>query len=123
MTLSFPTAANLKQYLPGLYFISVATYVGVQNQNLWMILIAVSFIAQMILNNRYINLGMGTLTIVWSAFMVFGMVAEFEPTFRFFLVALSFTVLNLYMSRMLFLNQNFAIAPLRENSLDEILFL
>lgn len=122
MTLSFQNAAFIKQYLPGLYFIVISAWIGFENQNLWMGLIVLAFILQLVLNNRYLNLILGGMMILWSAYMGFTMVQIAEATFKIITVLL-ITVVNLYMARMLFLNQNFAISSLRENSLDEILFL
>jgi hypothetical protein len=123
MTLSFSSVANFRQYLPGLYFIAVAAWMGFHSHNLWMLAVVVAFLMQLLFNNRYLNLILGTLTIIWSGYMAFEMFIELEPTILILSKAISFTILNLYMSRMLFLNQNFAISSLRENSLDEILFL
>lgn len=123
MTLSFPNSATVKHYLPGLYFSAVTIWVSIEYQNLLMVLLMLPFVVQMILNNRYLNLVLGFLTILWSAYIAFIMFTEIERTFHYILIALSFTILNLYMSRMLFLNQNFTMAALRENSLDETLFI
>ncbi|MBC8053986.1 MAG: hypothetical protein H7Y13_13045 [Sphingobacteriaceae bacterium] len=123
MTLSLPFSAAIRQFLPGIYFMGVIAYVIYDNHNLWLLLFMVPFIFQMLLNNRYLNLVLGILTILWSVYMGFAAFMEVEPTVPFMLIALSVTIVNLYMSRMLFLNQNFTMAALRENSLDETLFI
>lgn len=122
-TLSLSHTAIIKQYLPGLYFISIISYIIYDNNNLWLLLLIVPFIVQMLLNNRYLNLALGSLTILWSVYMAFVVFTEVERTMPFVLVILLGTVANFYMSRMLFLNQNFNVAALRENSLDETLFI
>ena len=123
MTLSIPDSAMVKQYLPGLYFIAVATWIGFDNQNIWALLVVLAFIAQMTLNNRYLSLVLGTLMIGWSVYMAFVMYMGIVHTAQFISIAVVFTIANLYISRMLFLNQNFLMAALRENSLDETLFI
>lgn len=123
MVLSSTPASVVKQYLPGVYFIALATWFGYQNVNLWMGLVVVLFIIQMLLNNRYLNLILGFLTILCSVYMVVALFYNIDNTINFVPVTLLLIVLNFYMSRMLFLNQNFSMSSLRENSLDEILFL
>lgn len=123
MTLSFPTSATIKHLLPGLYFSAVTIWISFEYQNLLMLLLMLPFLVQMILNNRYLNLALGFITIIWSAYMAFIMVADMQKTVPLITMGLSFTILNLYMSRMLFLNQNFTMAALRENSLDDTLFI
>ena len=123
MTLSLPNLTIVKQYVPGIYFVAVAAWIGFDNQNFWMGLMVVAFIIQMVLNNRYFNLILGSLTILWSAYMAFSLFVTTERTAQILTIALCFTVANLYMSRMLFLNQNFNMAALRENSLDDTLFI
>lgn len=123
MVLSSTPASVVKQYLPGVYFIALATWFGYQNVNLWMGLVVVLFIIQMLLNNRYLNLILGFLTILCSVYMVVALFYDIDNTINFVPVTLLLIVLNFYMSRMLFLNQNFSMSSLRENSLDEILFL
>lgn len=122
-TLSLPFTAIVKQYLPGFYFIGIVSYFIYNNNNLWLLLLIVPFIVQMLLNNRYLNLALGSLTILWSVYMAFVTFTEVERTVPFVLVIFLGTVANFYMSRMLFLNQNFTMAALRENSLDETLFI
>ncbi|MBC7913873.1 MAG: hypothetical protein H7Y07_07100 [Pyrinomonadaceae bacterium] len=123
MTLSLPTLTLVKPYLPGIYFIAVSTWIGFDNQNLWMTLIVLPFIVQIIISNKYLNLILGFLMILWSAYMALAFFFEVEKTLQFVSLGLCFTIANLYMSRMLFLNQNFKIAAFRENSLDETLFI
>lgn len=123
MVLSSTPASVVKQYLPGVYFIALATWFGYQNVNLWMGLVVVLFIIQMLLNNRYLNLILGFLTILCSVYMVVALFYNIDNSINFVPVTLLLIVLNFYMSRMLFLNQNFSMSSLRENSLDEILFL
>ena len=123
MTLFFTNLARIKQYLPALYFIGVAIWIGFENANPWIGLAVIPFILQLVLNNKYLNLILGFLMIAWSTYMALAMFIEIEKTIQFVLLASVFTIANLYMSRMLFLNQNFTIAALRENSLDEILFI
>jgi hypothetical protein len=124
MILSLPQSSFIKQYLPGLYFIGVALYIGIDNNSLLAAgLLLLPFLVQMLLNNKYLNLALGFVSSVWSIYMAFIMFTEPDKTIPFILMALSFTILNLYMSRMLFLNQNFNIAALRENSLDDTLFI
>ena len=123
MTLSYQNTALIKQYLPGFYFIAISVWMGYENQNFWMSLIVLAFIFQLVLNNRYLNLALGSVMIIWSAYIGFLMFQETEVGLKLISVLLLFTVLNLYFARMLFLNQNFALASLRENSLDETLFL
>ena len=123
MVLSSTPASVVKQYLPGVYFIALATGFGYQNVNLWMGLVVVLFIIQMLLNNRYLNLILGFLTILCSVYMVVALFYNIDNSINFVPVTLLLIVLNFYMSRMLFLNQNFSMSSLRENSLDEILFL
>jgi len=123
MVLSSTQASIVKQYLPGVYFIALATWFGYQNVNLWMGLVIALFIIQMLLNNKYINLILGFLTILCSIYMVVALFYKIDNTINFVPVTLLLIVLNFYMSRMLFLNQNFSMSSLRENSLDEILFL
>ena len=123
MVLSSTPASVVRQYLPGVYFIALATWFGYQDVNLWMGLVVALFIIQMLLNNKYINLILGFLTILCSIYMVVALFYKIDSTIDFVPVTLLFIVLNFYMSRMLFLNQNFSMSSLRENSLDEILFL
>jgi hypothetical protein len=78
---------------------------------------------QMILNNRYFNLILGFLMIIWSAYIALSNLMALDRTPQLILSTLCFVIANLYMSRLLFLNQNFKIAAFRENSLDETLFI
>ena len=123
MTLSIPHSAIIKQYLPGLYFIAVAAWIGFQDTNSWMYLAIIPFVVQMVLNNRYLNVALGFITIIWSGYMALSMFHDMERTFQLISLGICFTIVNLYMSRMLFLNQNFTMAALRENSLDDTLFI
>jgi hypothetical protein len=123
MISSLTKPSIIKQYLPGIYFIGIATWIGYVDANLWMGLVIALFIIQMLFNNRYINLILGFLTILWSLYMLVALFYKMDTTINFMSVTLVLTVLNFYMSRMLFLNQNFSLSSLRENSLDEILFL
>jgi hypothetical protein len=123
MILSPTQTSIVKQYLPGVYFIGLATWIGYQNTTYWMGLVVALFIMQMLLNNRYINLMLGFLTILCSIYMVVALFYQVDTAISFVPITLILIILNFYMSRMLFLNQNFSMSSLRENSLDEILFL
>jgi hypothetical protein len=123
MTLSFPNSASVKQFLPGLYFSAVSVWLAVDLQNIWLSLVVLVFIVQMILNNRYFNLILGFLMIIWSAYIALSNLMALDSTPQLILSTLCFVIANLYMSRLLFLNQNFKIAAFRENSLDETLFI
>lgn len=123
MILSAPYSSAIKQYLPGLYFIAVAALVGFYGSTFWMYLAALPFVVQMLLNNRYLNLALGFITIIWSGYMALSLFTNTEITPSLIAIGILFTIANLYMARMLFLNQNFAIAALRENSLDDTLFI
>jgi hypothetical protein len=123
MTLSFPNSASVKQFLPGLYFSAVAVWLAVDLQNVWLSLVMLVFIVQMILNNRYFNLILGFLMIIWSAYIALSNLMALDSTPQLIFTTLCFVIANLYMSRLLFLNQNFKIAAFRENSLDETLFI
>jgi hypothetical protein len=123
MTLSFPNSASVKQFLPGLYFSAVAVWLAFQQQNMWLSLVVLVFIVQMILNNRYLNLILGFLMIIWSAYFALTNLVELESTPKIIVATLCFVIANSYMSRFLFLNQNFKIAAFRENSLDDTLFI
>lgn len=123
MALSLPSSAVIKQYLPGLYFIGVAAFLAINNNNFWIGLLIAPFVAQMILNNKYLNLILGALMILWSGYMALATFIEVERSLQFILISLTVTVANLYMSRMMFLNQNFTMSALRENSLDETMFI
>ena len=111
MISSLTKPSIIKQYVPGIYFAGIATWMAYQEANLWMGLIIALFIIQMLFNNRYINL------------MLAALFYKANTTINYMSITLLLTVLNFYMSRMLFLNQNFTLTSLRENSLDEILFL
>ncbi|HEY0057332.1 MAG TPA: hypothetical protein VGB63_18425 [Pedobacter sp.] len=123
MTLSFPNSASVKQFLPGLYFIAVAIWLAFDHQNLWLSLVVPVFIIQMILNNRYLNLVLGFLMIIWSAYIALTNLISLNSTPQLIIATVCFVIANLYMSRLLFLNQNFKIAAFRENSLDDTLFI
>ena len=123
MISSLTKPSIIKQYVPGFYFAGIATWMAYQEANLWMGLIIALFIIQMLFNNRYINLILGFLTILWSLYMLAALFYKANTTINYMSITLLLTVLNFYMSRMLFLNQNFTLTSLRENSLDEILFL
>lgn len=122
-TLSLSHTAIIKQYLPSLYFIAVVVWMTVETDNMWISLIALPFIIQMILNNKYLNLTLGSVMILWSVYMAWATFFKIDNTVLFISVALCFTVFNFYMSRMMFLNQSFSMSALRENSLDETMFI
>lgn len=115
--------AIIKQYLPGLYFIAVVVWMAVETENIWISLISLPFIVQMVLNNKYLNLTLGSVMILWSVYMAWAMFFKINNTVLLISAALCFTVFNFYMSRMMFLNQSFTMSALRENSLDETMFI
>ena len=121
MTLTFPNTATIKQYVPGVYFIVLFTWMAFQDQNPWILLVILPFVIQLIFNNKYINLSLGFISIVGSFYMAIPIFNEMN--LKILAIALVIAIANLYMSRMLFLNQNFTAATFRENSLDETLFL